>query len=96
MDFMYQAIMGSLLVVVIIGVFQGFGENRKIIIYSNYDDLGLTFLVPASFALIMYIAISLGLNPMISLIIGSTVSIIIALKVIVNTYVVSPEKTNIL
>ncbi|WP_320196148.1 hypothetical protein RMR10_022975 [Agrobacterium rosae] len=36
----------GLLAVIAVGVILGFGENRKIIVYQNYDDLGLTFMVP--------------------------------------------------
>lgn len=34
------------LAVIAVGVTLGFGENRKIVVYQNYDDLGLTFMVP--------------------------------------------------
>jgi hypothetical protein len=37
----------GMLMVVLVGVVLGFGERRKIVIYSNYDDLFQTFLVPA-------------------------------------------------
>lgn len=86
MNMVYQIIMIALAIIIIIGVFKGFGKDRKIIVYSDYDDLGLTFLVPASFVLIVYIFTLFGLNQIIAMIIGVIVSVFIALKVVINTY----------
>jgi hypothetical protein len=40
-------------VLIIIGIFLGAGEKRKIVVFSNFNDLGLTFLIPASLLLIL-------------------------------------------
>jgi hypothetical protein len=32
--------------IVITGIFLGAGKNRTIIVFRDYDDLGLTFLIP--------------------------------------------------
>jgi len=86
MDIVYQTIMIIFTIIIIIGVFNGFGENRKIIVYSDYDDLGLTFLVSASFFLIIYTFTSFGFNQTIGIVIASIISLIIAIKVVANTY----------
>lgn len=39
-------------IVVIAGIVLGWGENRKIVVFRDYNDLGLTFLIPASFVVI--------------------------------------------
>lgn len=45
-----------ILLLIAVGAILGFGERRKIVVYENYDDLFLTFAVPAlayaSFALL--------------------------------------------
>jgi len=38
--------------VVIAGIVMGWGENRKIVVFRDYNDLGLTFLIPAAFVVI--------------------------------------------
>jgi hypothetical protein len=38
--------------VVIMGIIMGWGENRKIVVFRDYNDLGLTFLIPAAFVVI--------------------------------------------
>lgn len=45
MDF-YNAVLIVFVFIIVLGVFKGFGENRSIIVFRDYDDLGLTFLVP--------------------------------------------------
>ena len=48
--------------VIIYTIFQGVGENRKIVIFRDYNDLGLTFLIPVSAYLLLMIFASLGFN----------------------------------
>lgn len=73
-------------VIVIIGIFLGFGEQRKVIIFRDYDDLGLTFLIPASFFLILYVFSSFGVSQKFSLIIGGGVALILTFKLLKDTY----------
>ncbi|WP_445769186.1 hypothetical protein, partial [Rheinheimera sp.] len=73
--------------VVVFGVFKGCGENRSIIVFRDYDDLGLTFLVPASFFLITYIFTMLGGNQNIGAIIGGVVALILFIKLVINTFI---------
>ena len=80
------------LIVIIIGIFLGFGEKRKIIIFQNYDDLGLTFLIPISYFLIIYIANWLNISIEIANIIALIVSGILAIKLLINTYLDNNKK----
>ncbi|WP_178863469.1 hypothetical protein [Thiomicrorhabdus cannonii] len=41
------------LVIVVFASFMGAGENRKIIVFKDYDDLGLSFHAPVSYARIL-------------------------------------------
>jgi tetratricopeptide (TPR) repeat protein len=81
----------ALVVLIILGIFLGAGENRKIVVFKNYDDLGLTFLVPASFVLLS-ILIPIGSEYLgikienLQLIIASIVSGLILIKVVMVTY----------
>lgn len=81
----------ALVMLIIFGIFLGSGENRKIVVFKNYDDLGLTFLVPASFVLLLYLIpigseyLGIKINNL-HLIIASIVSGLILIKVIMVTY----------
>ncbi len=82
----YNVILVGYFIVLLTGVINGWGKNRSIIIYKDYDDLGLTFLVPASFVLINLIFIYLGGNQQLSMIIGLVVAIGLFIKLVSNTY----------
>lgn len=76
----------ALLLIVIYGIVKGWGDNRSIIIFKNYDDLGLTFLVPASFILLVYISSAIGLHTIIGIFVASVVSLWIFSMLIKNTF----------
>lgn len=73
-------------VIVIVGIFLGFGEQRKVVIFRDYDDLGLTFLIPASFFLIVYIFSYFGISQKFSSIIGGGVALLLTFKLLKDTY----------
>tara|TARA_R110001583_G_scaffold768_3_gene7144 strand:+ start:2897 stop:3427 length:531 start_codon:yes stop_codon:yes gene_type:complete len=83
---LHSLVLAGLFVVIIIGIFKGFGENRTITIYKNYDDLGLTFLIPASFVLIMLVFTNLGGSVLIAGIIASVTSLCLLIVLVKNTY----------
>jgi len=83
----YGIILTIYAVIVIIGIFLGFGEQRKVVIFKDYDDLGLTFLIPASFFLIVYVFSFFRISPKFSLIIGGSVAIILTFKLLKDTYI---------
>ena len=81
-------------ITVITGIVLGWGDNRKIIVFRDYNDLGLTFLVPASFVLIYLIFVNLlGGNPLYAQVIGGLISSCLMILVIINTY--NDNKRNI-
>ena len=90
--FIQQILLIFYLVIVIIGVFLGFGERRKIIIFKNYDDLGLTFLIPVSYFLIIYISAWFNISDKIAHIIALIVSGILSIKLLINTYLDNNKK----
>lgn len=54
-DQMPQFVLYGILVLIAVGTILGLGQNRRIVVYQNYDDLGLTFAVPV----LAYLAILL-------------------------------------
>ncbi len=85
MDF-YNIFLIAFLLIVIFGIVKGYGENRTIIVFRDYDDLGLTFLIPASFFLITYIFTILGGNVNIGIGLSSIVAVCLLYLLIKNTY----------
>lgn len=82
----YNILLIIFLGLVIFGIVKGYGDNRTIIVFKNYDDLGLTFLVPASFFLVTYIFQMLGGNADIGFGLGAIVAIGLLGVLIRNTY----------
>lgn len=82
----YQIFLLIYFIMMIITMFKGYGENRSVVIFRDYNDLGLTFLIPASFVLIYYLFMMLGGNP----IWGAGLALVIAVSLFVilvkNTY----------
>lgn len=83
----YDIALAAFFIVIIIGIFMGAGENRSIIVFRDYDDLGLTFLIPASFVLIYYLFAQMGGNPQVGAIVGAGVAFLLFLRLLVNTFV---------
>lgn len=75
-------------ILIVVGVFLGAGENRKIVVFSNFNDLGLTFFIPGSLALILTANFfTFGEQYFIeALILGSTISLILTVMMIVRTF----------
>ncbi|WP_085920077.1 hypothetical protein [Halomonas sp. CSM-2] len=76
-------------IVVIIGIVKGWGEDRSIIVFQDFDDLGLTFLVPASGFGIMILFNWMGANPTVGLGLGCAISLWLLVKVARNTHVLN-------
>lgn len=74
----------ALIVVICIGL--GIGERRKLVIFKNYDDLGLAFLVPSSGVALLLILRYVGVSLDISQGVAGIVSSFLLLKLIYNTY----------
>jgi len=82
-----EIILAAYLIIIIFGIVKGVGENRQVVIFKDYDDLGLTFLIPAAFFLI-YIVSSRILGPEsdIPFVAGFSVSLWLTSKLIKQTY----------
>lgn len=78
--------LAAFFIVVIAGICMGCGNNRSIIIYKNWDDLGLCFLIPASFILIHMTFSSLGGNPAVGMAIGGCVAGALFILMVVNSF----------
>lgn len=73
--------------VVIAGIVMGWGENRKIVVFRDYNDLGLTFLIPASFVVInlLYTHFFHG-DARVGLAISGAVTACLTLWLLINTF----------
>jgi hypothetical protein len=74
--------------VFVIGLFMGIGENRKLVIFRDYDDLGLTFLLPVSafVSFIVVMSLSGGSPGRIALWLGMAIPAWILGKLVKDTY----------
>lgn len=81
------------LAVVVLGIFKGCGNNRSIVVFRDYDDLGLTFLIPVSFFLIAYVLSVLKVDKTLTLFVGGTVSTLIFIKLARDTYIDNENNT---
>lgn len=81
-----EIIIFSFFGMIVITMMMGVGENRKIVIFQDYDDVGLTFVVPVSFVLLMMLAPSVGGEPKNAVIFAMLVSGILLLILVRNTY----------
>jgi len=82
----YNFLLIVFLIIIITGIVKGYGTNRSIIVFRDYDDLGLTFLMPASFFLIMSIFTGLGGNQTIGVILSGAVAAWLFFIIVKNTY----------
>ena len=73
-------------IVMIVTMFKGYGENRTVIIFRDYNDLGLTFLIPASFVLIFYLFMMFGGKPSWGMGLALVVSVSLFVILVKNTY----------
>lgn len=73
-------------IVVIYGIVQGWGDDRKIVVFKDYDDLGLTFLVPASGIAVIYVFSFFGASESIGKYLAWAVMLWVLSKLAVNTY----------
>ncbi len=76
-----------LLGLLVVGIFLGAGQNRKIIVFKDYDDLGLTFLIPVAFFLIQIIYHWCGGTGPWGLYLASAVAALLALKMLAVTFI---------
>jgi hypothetical protein len=82
----YNIALAVIFAIIIYGIFLGAGQNRKMVVFMNYDDLGLTFAVPASALGIHLLFHWLGGDPRIGAVIGGLVVMILLYKLVCVTY----------
>jgi len=82
----YQLFLLFYFIIMIITIFKGYGENRTVIIFRDYNDLGLTFLIPTAFILIFYLFMMFGGNPSWGAGLAFIVSMSLFVILIKNTY----------
>lgn len=87
----YDIVLVGFFIVVVIGVFKGVGDNRTIIVFADYDDLGLSILIPASFFLIAFVFRFFGGHPYIGMSLGACVSVWLSIILIKNTYIANGQ-----
>jgi len=82
----YQIFLMGYFMLMLITMFKGYGKNRTVIIFRDYNDLGLTFLIPASVYLIFLLFTSLGGNQQLAMFLAIGVSLILFAILVKNTY----------
>lgn len=83
----YNIILLGYFSIVITGIFLGAGKNRTIIVFRDYDDLGLTFLIPTSLFGIIFIFHMLGGSPNFSVPLAIIVAFILFCIMVKNSYI---------
>lgn len=82
----YQVFLLIYFIIMIVTMFKGYGENSTVVIFRDYNDLGLTFLIPVSFFLIFYLFMMLGGNPAWGGVLAFIVSLSLLGLLLKNTY----------
>jgi len=82
----WQFFLLTYFIIMIITIFKGAGENRTVVIFRDYNDLGLTFLIPASFVLIFYLFAMVGGNPTLGMGLALVVSLVLFAMLTKSTY----------
>ena len=83
----YQIFLLGYFILMIITMFKGYGDNRTIIIFRDYNDLGLTFLIPASVYLVFILFTSFGGNQQLALLLALGIGLVLFGILAKNTYI---------
>jgi len=82
----YQIFLMGYFMLMLITMFKGYGKNRTVIIFRDYNDLGLTFLIPASVYLIFVLFTSFGGNQQLAMFLAIGVALTLFAILVKNTY----------
>lgn len=82
----YQFFLLGYFMLMLITIFKGVGENRTVIVFQDYNDIGLTLLVPVSAYLIFWIFVFFGGSPQFAIYLAWAVALILFVKLARNTY----------
>lgn len=88
----HDAILIVALAILLLGIVLGCGSRRKIVVFSNYDDLGLTFLAPVSAFVIAYLFMLCGGTQNVGAAVGGVVGFAVLVMVTVNTYLANGRR----
>lgn len=88
----HDAILIVALSILLLGVVLGCGSRRKIVVFSNYDDLGLTFLIPVSVIAIAYLFMLCGGTQNVGAAVGGVVGFAVLVKVFINAYLANGRR----
>jgi hypothetical protein len=83
----YQIFLLGYFMLMIITMFKGYGDKRTVIIFRDYNDLGLTFLIPASVYLVFILFTSFGGNQKLALLLAFGVGFVLFGILAKNTYI---------
>ncbi len=83
----YQTVLVTYFAMMIITIFKGYGENRIIIIFKDYNDLGLTFLMLAAPILIYILFTSVAGASQLAILLAVGVALILLRILIKNSYI---------
>ena len=79
----YSIYMGVYSLILISSIGFGAGKNRKLVIFKDYDDLGLTFLLPLSVTLILVVLTWMEVSVEITQLVAGITALPLLLKLIV-------------
>ena len=88
----YQIFLVLYFILMIYTVWRGAGENRTLIIFKDYNDLGLTFMIPAVAILIYIVFTAVGGDPRLAVALSAVLSIILFVILVRNTYIINERK----
>ncbi len=88
----HDAILIVALAILLLGIVLGCGSRRKIVVFSNYDDLGLTFLIPVSVIAIAYLFMLCGGTQNVGAAVGGVVGFAVLVKVFINAYLANGRR----
>jgi len=74
------------LTIIVCGIYFGIGESRKVVVFNDFNDLGLTFLIPVSLFLLYMATALIDVSHVIWKIVSAVVVIVLSVKLAYNTY----------
>lgn len=77
----------TIFLLISITMYKGMGDNRTIVIYEDYNDLGLSFFAPFSGVFTFMILSNIEFLKNYALIVSFTIMIILLLRLVVDTYI---------
>lgn len=83
----YQIFLSAYFIMMLVSMFKGYGVKRTMVIFRDYNDLGLTFLIAAAPILIYTLFTSFGGYPQLGALLAIAVSLILFVILVKNSYI---------